>query len=85
MFLVLKNAEVVGLGVDYIRSRSTFIARTNVFSTGLVPMLRVCNNTTRHVHHDVSQVWQLRRNTTDAKEIRATNPYFTLLILDLVV
>lgn len=47
--LVSKHAGGVGLSVHSIRAAGTFIAGTNGISNGLVPMLRVFNNTARYV------------------------------------
>ena len=47
--LISKNAGGIGLNVHCIRSTGTFIAGTNGISNGLVPMLRVYNNTARYV------------------------------------
>lgn len=47
--LISKNAGGIGLNVHCIRSKGTFIAGTNGESNGLVPMLRVFNNTARYV------------------------------------
>jgi ribonucleoside-diphosphate reductase subunit M1 len=47
--LISKNAGGIGLNVHCIRATGTFIAGTNGMSNGLVPMLRVFNNTARYV------------------------------------
>jgi len=47
--LISKNAGGIGLNVHCIRATGTFIAGTNGQSNGLVPMLRVYNNTARYV------------------------------------
>jgi len=47
--LVSKSAGGIGLSVHTIRAKGTRIAGTNGVSNGLVPMLRVFNNTARYV------------------------------------
>ncbi|KAK2716166.1 ribonucleoside-diphosphate reductase large subunit-like [Artemia franciscana] len=47
--LISKSAGGIGLNVHCIRSKGTYIAGTNGTSNGLVPMLRVFNNTARYV------------------------------------
>ena len=47
--LISKSAGGIGLNVHCIRATSSYIAGTNVISIGLVPMLRVFNNTARYV------------------------------------
>ena len=45
--LISKNAGGIGLNVHNIRSRGSYIGGTNGYSNGLIPMLRVYNNTAR--------------------------------------
>jgi ribonucleoside-diphosphate reductase alpha subunit len=47
--VVSKHAGGVGLNVHCIRASGSYIAGTNGHSNGLVPMLRVYNNTARYV------------------------------------
>lgn len=47
--LVSKSAGGIGLHVHCIRAKGSYIAGTNGVSNGLVPMLRVYNNTARYV------------------------------------
>merc|ERR1719356_1696957 len=47
--LISKSAGGIGLNVHCIRSHGSYIAGTNGNSNGLVPMLRVFNNTARYV------------------------------------
>lgn len=47
--LISKSAGGIGLSVHCIRAKGTRIAGTNGESNGLVPMLRVYNNTARYV------------------------------------
>lgn len=46
---ISKSAGGIGLSVHKIRASGTYIAGTNGVSNGLVPMLRVYNNTARYV------------------------------------
>ncbi|XP_046335381.2 ribonucleoside-diphosphate reductase large subunit-like [Haliotis rufescens] len=47
--LISKSAGGIGLNVHCIRSTGSYIAGTNGTSNGLIPMLRVYNNTARYV------------------------------------
>ena len=47
--LISKSAGGIGLNIHCIRSSGSYIAGTNGNSNGLVPMLRVFNNTARYV------------------------------------
>ncbi|BFZ15041.1 hypothetical protein BsWGS_18080 [Bradybaena similaris] len=47
--LISKSAGGVGLNVHCIRATGSYIAGTNGMSNGLIPMLRVYNNTARYV------------------------------------
>ncbi|XP_032515215.2 ribonucleoside-diphosphate reductase large subunit [Danaus plexippus] len=47
--LISKSAGGIGLHIHCIRAKGTYIAGTNGISNGLVPMLRVYNNTARYV------------------------------------
>uniref|UniRef100_A0A3P8PQA9 Ribonucleoside-diphosphate reductase n=1 Tax=Astatotilapia calliptera TaxID=8154 RepID=A0A3P8PQA9_ASTCA len=47
--LISKSAGGIGVAVSCIRSTGSYIAGTNGTSNGLVPMLRVYNNTARYV------------------------------------
>jgi ribonucleoside-diphosphate reductase subunit M1 len=47
--LISKSAGGIGLNVHCIRAKGSYIAGTNGISNGLVPMLRVYNNTARYV------------------------------------
>lgn len=46
---ISKNAGGIGLSVSQIRAKGSYIRGTNGTSNGLVPMLRVFNNTARYV------------------------------------
>jgi ribonucleoside-diphosphate reductase subunit M1 len=47
--MISKSAGGIGLNVHCIRATGSYIAGTNGYSNGLVPMLRVYNNTARYV------------------------------------
>jgi len=47
--LISKSAGGIGVNVHCIRAQGSYIAGTNGVSNGLVPMLRVFNNTARYV------------------------------------
>ena len=47
--LISKNAGGIGLAVHNIRSKDSYIRGTNGHSNGIIPMLRVFNDTARYV------------------------------------
>ena len=47
--LISKSAGGIGLSIHNIRANGTYIKGTNGVSNGIVPMLRVFNNTARYV------------------------------------
>lgn len=47
--MISKTAGGIGLNVHKIRAQGSYIAGTNGYSNGIVPMLRVFNNTARYV------------------------------------
>ena len=47
--MISKHAGGIGLSIHNIRSSDSYIAGTNGYSNGLVPMLRVFNDTARYV------------------------------------
>lgn len=47
--MISKNAGGIGLNVHCIRATGSYISGTNGYSNGIVPMLRVFNNTARYV------------------------------------
>ena len=47
--IISKNAGGIGLAVHCIRASESYIRGTNGFSNGLVPMLKVFNDTARYV------------------------------------
>ena len=47
--VISKHAGGIGLAVHCIRASESYIAGTNGFSNGLVPMLKVYNDTARYV------------------------------------
>ena len=49
--LISKTAGGIGLSVHNIRASNSYIAGTNGSSNGIVPMLRVFNDTARHVEY----------------------------------
>ena len=57
--LISKNAGGIGLAVHCIRSTGSYIAGTNGISNGLLPMLRVFNNTARYVDQGGNKVHML--------------------------
>ena len=47
--VISKNAGGIGLAVHCIRASESYIRGTNGYSNGLVPMLKVFNDTARYV------------------------------------
>jgi len=47
--LISKAAGGIGLAVHNVRSNGSYIKGTNGYSNGLLPMLRVFNETARYV------------------------------------
>ncbi|CAG8500263.1 17586_t:CDS:10 [Gigaspora rosea] len=47
--MISKTAGGIGLNIHNIRSSGSYIAGTNGYSNGIIPMLRVYNNTARYV------------------------------------
>jgi ribonucleoside-diphosphate reductase subunit M1 len=54
--LVSKSAGGIGLHIHNIRATGSYIAGTNGTSNGVVPMLRVFNNTARYVDQGGNKV-----------------------------
>lgn len=54
--LVSKSAGGIGLHIHNIRATGSYIAGTNGTSNGIVPMLRVYNNTARYVDQGGNKV-----------------------------
>jgi ribonucleoside-diphosphate reductase alpha subunit len=48
--MISKYAGGIGLNVHNVRSKNSYIAGTNGISSGIIPMLRVFNNTARYVN-----------------------------------
>jgi len=48
--MISKNAGGIGLHIHNIRARNSVIKGTNGISTGIIPMLRVFNNTAKYVN-----------------------------------
>ena len=57
--IISKSAGGIGLNVHCIRATGSYIAGTNGISNGLVPMLRVFNNTARYVDQGGNKVRQI--------------------------
>uniref|UniRef100_A0A9L0TCT7 Ribonucleoside-diphosphate reductase n=1 Tax=Equus caballus TaxID=9796 RepID=A0A9L0TCT7_HORSE len=57
--LISKSAGGIGVAVSCIRATGSYIAGTNGNSNGLVPMLRVYNNTARYVDQGGNKDWSL--------------------------
>lgn len=55
--LISKTAGGIGVHVHCIRATGSYIAGTNGISNGLVPMLRVFNNTARYVDQGGNKVY----------------------------
>ena len=47
--LISKTAGGIGLSIHNVRATGSYIAGTNGYSNGIIPMLRVFNNTARYV------------------------------------
>ena len=47
--IISKNAGGIGVAMHCIRAQNSYIAGTNGYSNGLVPMLKVYNDTARYV------------------------------------
>ena len=47
--MISKTAGGIGLNIHNIRATGSYIAGTNGYSNGIIPMLRVYNNTARYV------------------------------------
>lgn len=58
---ISKSAGGIGLAVHCIRASGSYIAGTNGTSNGLVPMLRVFNNTARYVDQGGNKVTMATR------------------------
>jgi len=54
--IISKSAGGIGLNIHCIRGTGSYIAGTNGISNGLVPMLRVFNNTARYVDQGGNKV-----------------------------
>jgi ribonucleotide reductase alpha subunit len=51
--MISKTAGGIGLNIHKIRSLGSYIAGTNGYSNGIIPMLRVFNNTARYVDQGI--------------------------------
>lgn len=54
--LISKSAGGIGIHIHCIRATGSYIAGTNGTSNGIVPMLRVFNNTARYVDQGGNKV-----------------------------
>jgi ribonucleoside-diphosphate reductase subunit M1 len=54
--LISKTAGGIGIHIHCIRATGSYIAGTNGVSNGIVPMLRVFNNTARYVDQGGNKV-----------------------------
>merc|ERR1711998_744694 len=83
--LISKSAGGIGVAVSCIRATGSYIKGTNGFSNGLVPMLRVYNDTARYVdpwHADVFDFLELKKNH-GKEEQRARDLFYAMWIPDL--
>ena len=97
--LISKYAGGIGLHIHNIRARNAVIRGTNGISTGIVPMLRVFNNTARYVNqsgkrngsiamymepwHADVEMFIEMRKNHGAEEERARDLFYALWIPDL--
>lgn len=97
--LISKYAGGIGLHIHNIRSRNSVIKGTNGTSTGIIPMLRVFNNTARYVNqagrrngsiaiflepwHADIEPFLEMRKNHGAEEERARDLFYALWIPDL--
>lgn len=97
--LISKYAGGIGLHIHNIRARNAVIRGTNGISTGVVPMLRVFNNTARYVNqsgkrngsiamylepwHADVEMFIEMRKNHGAEEERARDLFYALWIPDL--
>ena len=96
---ISKYAGGIGMHVHDIRAQGSFIAGTNGTADGLVPMLRVFNNTARYVNqsgrrngsfavylepwHADVQAFLKLKSNTGAEEERARDLFYALWVPDL--
>jgi ribonucleotide reductase alpha subunit len=96
---ISKYAGGIGMHVHDIRAQGSFIAGTNGIADGLVPMLRVFNNTARYVNqsgrrngsfavylepwHADVQAFLKLKSNTGSEEERARDLFYALWIPDL--
>lgn len=96
---ISKYAGGIGLSVHNIRAAGSYIAGTNGRSDGLVPMLRVFNNTARYINqggrrngsfaiylepwHADVQAFLRMKTNTGAEEEKARDLFYALWIPDL--
>ncbi|XBI35801.1 hypothetical protein VPH35_121440 [Triticum aestivum] len=92
--VISKSAGGIGVSVHNIRATGSYIRGTNGTSNGIVPMLRVFNDTARYVdqgafavylepwHADIFEFLDLRKNH-GKEENRARDLFFALWVPDL--
>ena len=69
--IISKSAGGIGLNIHCIRAMGSYIAGTNGISNGLVPMLRVYNNTARYVDQGGNKViWLSLESWTCEKNLQ---------------
>lgn len=97
--LISKHAGGIGLSVSNIRSADSYIKGNNGYSNGIIPMLRVFNNTARYVNQGSRRAgsfaiylepWHADifefielKKNTGAEELRARDLFYALWIPDL--
>lgn len=96
---ISKFAGGIGLSIHDIRSNGSLIRGTNGYSTGVVPMLKVFNDTARHVNQSGKRFgsfaifiepwhadvfeWLDLRKNSGAEEHRARDLFYGLWVADL--
>jgi len=95
--IISKYAGGIGLHIHNIRAKGTHIQGTNGMSNGIVPMLRVFNNTARYIytlyqipfaiylepwHADIEDFLEMKKNHGD-EEMKARDLFYALWIPDL--
>jgi ribonucleoside-diphosphate reductase alpha chain len=97
--LISKRAGGIGLNISKIRGKNSLIRGTNGESSGIIPMLRVFNNTARYVdqagkrngsfavyiemHHKDIEDFLNLRKNHGSEEFRARDLFYALWISDL--
>lgn len=68
--IISKSAGGIGLNIHCIRGTGSYIAGTNGISNGLVPMLRVFNNTARYVDQGGNKVFGVKHRLLKSRIIQ---------------